>query len=266
MPVNIGDVFGSLTVVERKPRESVTGRYVSAWSCVCSCGNYHYADQSNLVAANVTRCPDCNAKAISERKKKHGMTGWKDRKTSKIYYTWQAMKRRCYYEKEARYADYGGRGIKVCEKWIDSFEQFMADVGLPPTPDHTIERINNDGNYEPQNVRWATKIEQGNNKRNNHMMTKDGRTQTMSEWCRELGLSYSVVKMRLRKSGGDVEYSLRTEKVKKGKGKTYTVDGAQYDSLGAVASAFNMSVSGCHTRFKSAAFPTWIAEDDSPNY
>lgn len=266
MPAHIGEVFGSLTLVESKTRKSKGGKCVSAWICRCECGNSHYADQSNLVAGNVTRCPECNAKAVGDRKRTHGMSGKNGIGAPKIYYTWQAMKRRCYYEKESRYADYGGRGIKVCQAWQDSFEQFMADVGMPPTPMHSIERIDSNGNYEPSNVRWATMTEQANNKRNNHMLTKDERTQTMAEWCRELGLAYHTVKRRLKMSGGDVEYALRTEKVKKGKSKTYTVDGAQYESLGAVASAFNMSVSGCHTRFKSSAFPAWIAEDDSPNY
>lgn len=97
----------------------------------------------------------------------------------------------------ATYANYGGRGIKVCDRWLNSFEAFVQDMGERPTPKHSIDRINNDGHYEPGNCRWATSKQQANNKRNNRLLTVNGVTKSLQEWSRESGLKLSTLWNRI---------------------------------------------------------------------
>lgn len=115
------------------------------------------------------------------------------------------MKSRCENPRNARYADYGGRGITVCDRWKDSFENFIADMGPPPTPSHSIEREDNSRGYEPGNCRWATDIEQGNNQRSNVLIEYNGKTQTIAQWARELGMNYQTLRQRIQKYGWSVE-------------------------------------------------------------
>ncbi len=109
------------------------------------------------------------------------------------------MKQRCYNPRFHKYADYGARGIKVCERWRDSFEAFLGDMGPKPSPRHTLDRKENDGDYTPENCRWATSLEQGANKRSNVRLEYDGRTQSISEWARELGIKAGTISYRIRK-------------------------------------------------------------------
>ena len=114
------------------------------------------------------------------------------------YSNWAAMKQRCYHTKSPHYSNYGARGIKVCDRWKNSFLAFYEDMGPRPTEKHTIERINNDGNYEPQNCRWATRQEQNRNMRANHVLTFDGKSQIVRDWANELGINYQTLMTRLR--------------------------------------------------------------------
>ena len=107
------------------------------------------------------------------------------------------MRVRCTYPKNKRYADYGGRGIVVCERW-QNFENFLADMGDRP-PGKTIERLNRDGNYEPTNCVWASANEQNRNKRSNVNITIDGETLCLKDWCRRLDLKYITIVMRIRR-------------------------------------------------------------------
>lgn len=107
------------------------------------------------------------------------------------------MKKRCTNQNHHAYARYGGRGISVCDRWSKSYEDFLSDMGARPSRSHSIERIDNDGPYSPDNCRWATTLEQGANKRNNHLITYHDRTQTMAQWARERGIPYQKLAQRL---------------------------------------------------------------------
>lgn len=114
------------------------------------------------------------------------------------YTNWAGMKDRCFRPASKAWGNYGGRGITVCERWINSFENFLADMGPRPTPKHSIDRIDNDGDYEPSNCRWATSAEQGQNKRTNVPVTYQGQNKLLKEWCELLKLNCSRVKHRIR--------------------------------------------------------------------
>ena len=121
------------------------------WLCHCECGRTTVVQSSHLKSGNTSSC-GCSRSA-------RGMTGSRERRT------WSAMKTRCYNKNWHAYENYGGRGIAICDRWLESFESFYADMGDKPTPNHSIDRINNDGNYEPDNCRWATSSEQNRNQR-----------------------------------------------------------------------------------------------------
>lgn len=115
------------------------------------------------------------------------------------YRTWNAMLQRCENGKSPNYSNYGGRGISVCERW-HSFELFLSDVGRKPTPEHSIDRYpNNDGNYEPGNVRWATPKEQSRNQRSSRIVTAFGKSATMAEWSELSGIEVTVIRERLNR-------------------------------------------------------------------
>ena len=132
---------------------------------------------------------------------KHGHA-WRngERRETKTYVSWTCMNNRCRNPNFKMYSYYGGRGISVCERWRggDGFVNFLADMGEAP-PGMTLDRINTDGNYEPGNCRWVSQKDQMNNRRNNIVVTIDGRTQTLMQWCEELGLKFNTILYRLRR-------------------------------------------------------------------
>lgn len=113
-----------------------------------------------------------------------------------LYYAWRDMKRRCYIPDFKQYQDYGGRGIKVCARWQD-FDNFKKDMGEQPDKGYQLDRINNDGDYEPSNCRWATTAEQASNRRSNRLVTVFGRTQNIKQWADEFGIKARTVRARL---------------------------------------------------------------------
>lgn len=116
------------------------------------------------------------------------------------YRIWISMKDRCYREKHKFFHLYGGRGIRVCERWVHSFANFAFDMGSPPSWDHSLDRIDADGDYSPENCRWATHSQQNCNRRGyNRVLTHAGRSQTVAEWSRETGLNDSTIRERLRR-------------------------------------------------------------------
>jgi len=121
----------------------------------------------------------------------HGMSGTSE------YKAWINMKDRCFNPNHSRYSDWGGRGITVCDRWKNSFKNFLADMGMKPSPKHSIDRIDNDGDYCPENCRWATRVEQENNKSTNRLITIACVTLTMAQWTKEMGFAKSVIQDRL---------------------------------------------------------------------
>ena len=201
-----GQTFNMLTAVRS---DGKSGTH-TMWLCKCSCGSEKLkrVRASELLAGTIRSC-GCIVKEqarrnIRELMTTHGQSG------TRVYQIWLAMKNRCLRESNPQYKDYGGRGIEICERWLNSFENFYADMGDPPDNEHTIERRNNDGNYEPGNCCWATRTQQSNNKRTSRLITHGGRTQTVTQWSRELGIPPMTIHNRLRR-GWTVQETLRKE-------------------------------------------------------
>lgn len=186
--------FGRLLVIsELKP---VTSGPIK-WNCQCDCGNKKVILGASLRDGLTESCGCLQRELFAQRRTIHGQSI--PHKQTSEYWAWQSMKRRCLNPKNRYYCNYGGRGIKVCDRWIHSFENFFADVGPKPSPKHTIDRKNNDGNYEPGNVRWATRLEQMANTRRSRMITHGGKTLSLSQWSRELGIPCSRLAFRLKR-------------------------------------------------------------------
>lgn len=128
------------------------------------------------------------------------------------YRTWQAMKSRCYNKNHIHYADYGGRGISICDRWLgtNGFENFYHDM-YPKPYKATLDRIDNNGDYCPENCRWSTKTEQANNRRNNVRITYNGESMTIPQWARKIGISVHTLKTRIRR-GMPLERALSSDK------------------------------------------------------
>lgn len=186
-----GERFGRLTVTSRS---EVNMYDKPAWTCTCTCGATCVIAGSSLRMGVTTSCgcaqKELAAKNLRAAATTHGMHGTPE------YYRWASMKLRCYVKTHYAYPRYGGRGITVCDRWRDSFESFLADVGHRPTIEHSLDRIDNDGHYEPNNVRWATKQEQANNRGNNVRITYNGETRTQAEWARLIGITPEGVAYR----------------------------------------------------------------------
>ena len=161
-----GRTFGRYTVIERTPNHVTSGGgKKTMYLCKCSCGTMKTVEGAALKNGRVKSCGCFNSEITGERFRKHGLRG------SKAYSTWYGIKNRCFNKKQPRYKDYGGRGINLCKEWADSFQEFYAFVSKLPhafEDGYSIDRINNDGNYEPGNVKFSTSHEQNMNRRNSH--------------------------------------------------------------------------------------------------
>lgn len=191
----IGRRFGRWVVTEVLYRYEPKRK--AYYSCTCDCGSVVIVSKSNLLSGTSRSCGCLKREVTSARSKTHGMSGTSE------YWSWNDMHRRCYEVTRKQYKHYGGRGITVCERW-HSFDNFLADMGLRPARGYSIERIDNNGPYSPENCRWATQKEQCRNQRRTVMLTARGVTRPMQEWADILGLKVNTIRHRMR-VGWDID-------------------------------------------------------------
>lgn len=212
----IGKKFGMLTVTDFSHKEkSNQGIYKYYWICKCECGNVVTRRSDGLKLKNRVVSCGCYARQMSKEhftrnnpKKTHGQT------KTRLYKIYAKMKERCYDPNYPQRNLYGGRGIKICKEWLDSFENFRDwAIKNGYSDDLSIDRIDANGDYEPSNCRWADKYQQANNKRNNIVLTYNGETLTMPQWARKLNMPYSTLADR-RKKGKSVEEILYPHKLR----------------------------------------------------
>jgi hypothetical protein len=169
------------------------------WRCQCACGVVKPVNGRHLRSGESTQCRGCAHRT-------HGATNGRTRTTE--YVIWASMIARCHNEKNRAYARYGGRGIVVCGAWRQSFAAFLKDVGPRPSANHSLDRFpDNDGNYEPGNVRWATSKKQNRNRSDNRLLTAFGETRCLTEWAEALGVKRTLIRDRLKR-GWSVEQAL----------------------------------------------------------
>jgi len=193
-----GQTFGSLTVIDRD--EELKSR--SRWNCRCVCGGLVTCTTGNLRTKKSTKCRCAVRDAARARQTIHDLNRTAEHRT------WSGMKNRCQNPANRSYPMYGGRGVTIDPRW-ESFDAFLSDMGLRPSPAHSLDRYpDNDGPYSPENCRWATRIEQANNKRSNHELTFNGKSMNISQWAREVGISEDTLERRINLLGWSTEKAL----------------------------------------------------------
>ena len=203
-----GHSFGRLTAIRDSGRRSSGGVF---WICLCECGGTVEALASSLRTGNTKSCGCLGRDGLLARNTKHGMAG-KD-----VYLVWHAMISRCQRPNHKDYHNYGARGITVCDRWMD-FSNFLSDMGEKPFKSATVERINNDLGYSPNNCKWASRVDQANNRRQNTIVRAFGHEKTIADWARDslCVVAKECLSKRLRRgwrperaitepSGGEVE-------------------------------------------------------------
>lgn len=195
--------YGNLVVTGWSHSEYRSSRHGSYqfWMCKCDCGNSTIVLANNLVKGNTKSC-GCKSSRLSfgDRNTTHGMTA------TPTYNSWRAMKDRCYCISHIEYKRYGAVGIRVCKRWLNSFENFLNDMGERPEG-MSLERKDPKRNYSPSNCKWSDAYEQANNKRNNRMIRCNGSTKTLAQWSRETGVHASTISLRIKR-GWSVERAL----------------------------------------------------------
>lgn len=165
---------------------------VQMWRCVCDCGNETRCVAGSLRSGRTSSCGCLRRDMVAAKNFRHGHTA------HPLWSTWNAMLGRCEVEGHPQYHLYGARGIRVCDRWHD-FAAFVTDMGTRPSPHHSLDRVDNDGNYELSNVRWATPAEQARNTRQNVFVEVNGERMCLKDAARVLGVPYTTVRTRHRK-------------------------------------------------------------------
>jgi hypothetical protein len=205
--VNKGDRYGRLRIIqEMEPYIDVrNNRIFRMFECICDCGNKKVMRLGNLRAGHAISCGCFKDEETLKRVTVHGES------RSPEWSVWVGMIRRCK-PNDANKKIYFDRGIKVCERWTEDkkgFINFLQDMGRRPSSKYSIDRINNDGNYEPGNVRWATDLTQNTNKRSNHFLEYNGEKKCISEWAKERKIKNATLWLRISK-GWSIEKALNT--------------------------------------------------------
>lgn len=198
-----GCVFGKLTAIKRVNKVGERGR----WFCKCECGKEKEVAQTHLISGKIRSCGCLFKENVHDFAKTHGFS-----KKERLYTIWQGMKDRCYNSNSSHYYLYGERGIGICEEWksnYPSFREWAIKNGY--NSKLTIDRIDNNKGYEPDNCRWISYERQNLNKRTNVKLTYKGQTKCISEWSKELGISQSLIRARIKKLNWSVEKALSTE-------------------------------------------------------
>lgn len=202
-----GQKFGRLTVMEYAERDT---QRVSLWKCKCECGKRVVVRGTSLRYGSTQSCGCLRRERALEACTTHGLSGGKEQ-SSRLYRIWRNMKSRCFNSKTPKFKNHGGRGITICSEWLASyvnFHEWATNNGYKDSL--VIERIDNNGNYDPGNCKWATYTEQNLNKRENHRVTFKGETKTLTEWGAELGIKFTTLSSRLTDYGWGVEKTLNT--------------------------------------------------------
>jgi hypothetical protein len=198
--ISTGDCFGKLTIIKECSRRNNL-RYVL---CKCDCGK-----EKEILLASLRRgdVNTCGCSIVAHAKKMNFKNGlYKTR----LHSIWENMKQRCYNPKASRYKGYGGRGITICKEWLDDFKNFYDWAMSNGYADNlTIDREKVNGNYEPDNCRWADNVKQNNNRTNNRLIIYNGVTKTLTEWAIELGFEHKTLAKRLD-SGWPIEKAFTT--------------------------------------------------------
>lgn len=193
----IGQRFGSWTIIAAYPRQH---RQRRRWLCRCDCGTERAVERTNLQAGKTKSC-GCSTRTMG------GKWGTPE------YRTWRNMLMRCYNQFHNRYHRYGGRGVWVCKRWRESLDAFVSDMGPRPSG-YSLERIDNNGNYEPRNCKWATAKEQARNKTSNTAIRYQGRVYTRAELAETFGVDYYLIRDRMKR-GWTLKDAIETPRLRK---------------------------------------------------
>ncbi len=201
-----GQRFGRLVVL-RFHGVSNSGKRV--WECACDCGGKSLVTTGAMRSGSTSSCGCLCLEINSKRMSTHGAS------KSATYKIWSGIRARCNTPSASPWKYYGGRGIGICKRW-DRFENFLSDMGVRPSKLHSIERIKNNQDYSPENCKWATILEQSNNRRDNHFLIFKGKRQSISQWAREIGMEVDTLKARIGKLKWPTERALTTPLLRQG--------------------------------------------------
>lgn len=197
-----GHQFGRLLVLEEMEQIGIQRR----WLCLCACGNTPTVRQASLRSGHTVSCGCFGREQRVKSTTKHGKA------RSPEHHTWTSMLQRCLNPKACGYADYGGRGITVCDRWRgeEGFAHFFEDLGPRPSLAHSLDRIDNQGSYVPGNCRWATERVQKSNTRRTHLLSFEGLTLSLTEWARRFSITPKTLRARIVDYGWTTERALTT--------------------------------------------------------
>lgn len=200
----INGIYGRLTAqrpLNAKPRQASH----QLWLCLCACGTEAVVRADHLLSGHTSSCGCVQREiaAVIHTTHGHSLEGTR----SPTYQSWRSMRERCEIAAHPHYQRYGGRGIRVCERWLgpEGFANFLRDMGERPSGKHSIDRIDNEGNYEPSNCKWSTMAQQHQNRSTNVNLTYNGKTQCLSAWAEETGIGISTLRARLQRGLSEEE-------------------------------------------------------------